>query len=95
MANDKTEEATPKKKRESRRKGQVSKSSDLAAWGAILVGLYLLPAAVGRVGNVTAGAFVPTMKSMFVAFGPTATGLLKNGLTNDSAPLTGSMADTV
>lgn len=58
MANDKTEEATPKKKRESRRKGQVSKSSDLAAWGAILVGLYLLPAAVGRVGNVTAGAFV-------------------------------------
>lgn len=58
MANDKTEEATPKRKREARRKGQVPKSPDLTSWGAILVGLYLLPAAVGRVGNVTANSFV-------------------------------------
>ena len=58
MANDKTEEATPKRKREARRKGQVPKSADLTAWGAVLVGLYLLPAAIGRVGNVTANSFV-------------------------------------
>lgn len=58
MANDKTEDATPKRKREARRKGQIPKSADLTSWGAILVGLYLLPAAIGRVGNVTANSFV-------------------------------------
>ncbi|HWL43421.1 MAG TPA: EscU/YscU/HrcU family type III secretion system export apparatus switch protein [Ilumatobacter sp.] len=55
---DKTEEATPKRKRESRRKGQVARSADLTSWGTVLVGLYLLPATIGRVGAATADAFV-------------------------------------
>ena len=45
----KTEPATPKRKEEARRKGQIPKSADLTSWGAILVGLYLLPGAIGRV----------------------------------------------
>lgn len=55
MASDKTEEATPKKRRDSRRKGQVARSADLTGWAGLLVGLYLLPAAVGRLAAVVAG----------------------------------------
>ncbi len=53
---DKTEQATPKKKRESRRKGQIAKSQDLTSWAALLVGLHLLPVAVGRLARVVAGS---------------------------------------
>lgn len=53
---DKTEQPTPKKKRDTRRKGQVARSADLAAWAALLVGLYLVPVTVGRVAEVAAGA---------------------------------------
>lgn len=53
---DKTEQATPKKKRESRRKGQIAKSRDLTSWAALLVGLHLLPVAVGRLARVVAGS---------------------------------------
>lgn len=58
MAHDKTEEATPKRKREARRKGQVPRSADLTSWGAVLVGLYLLPRTLAQVAAVVADAFV-------------------------------------
>lgn len=53
---DKTEQATPKKKKDSRRKGQIAKSQDLTSWFSLLVGLYLLPMTVGRLANVVSGS---------------------------------------
>ena len=38
---DKTEKPTPKRKRDSRRKGQIAKSQDLTSWTSLLVGLYV------------------------------------------------------
>lgn len=49
---DKTEKPTPKRKRESRQKGQVAKSQDLTGWVSLLVGLYLVPLTVGRIADV-------------------------------------------
>ena len=49
---DKTEQATPKKKRESRRKGQIAKSQDLTGWASLLVGLYLLFSAIQGAGEL-------------------------------------------
>ena len=52
MAGDKTEKATPKKREESRRKGQVAKSADLNGALVLLAGLFTLaatgPSIVGR-----------------------------------------------
>jgi flagellar biosynthetic protein FlhB len=53
---DKTEQATPKKKKDSRRKGQIAKSQDLTAWFSLLVGLYLLPLTVGNLADVVSGS---------------------------------------
>ncbi|MFK7918545.1 MAG: flagellar biosynthesis protein FlhB [Ilumatobacter sp.] len=49
---DKTEAPTPKKKRESRRKGEIARSQDLTAWGSVLIALYLLPMTVGQMASV-------------------------------------------
>src|SRR3954469_2498846 len=45
MANDKTEKATPKKKDDARKKGQVAKSADINGAAILLVGLIALSAA--------------------------------------------------
>src|SRR4051794_3813743 len=45
MANDKTEKATPKKKDDSRKKGQVAKSADINGAAILLAGLIALSAA--------------------------------------------------
>ncbi len=54
---DKTEQATPKKRRESRRKGQIAKSQDLTAWAGLTAGLYLLPPMAGRLGRAISSSF--------------------------------------
>ncbi len=51
---DKTELPTPKKKRDTRRKGQIARSQDLTAWSSVLIGLYLLPYTVMRISRVLA-----------------------------------------
>lgn len=53
---DKTEKATPKKKRDTRKKGQIAKSQDLTAWFSLLVALYILPLTLGNVGKATSQA---------------------------------------
>jgi flagellar biosynthetic protein FlhB len=58
--NDKTEPATPKKKRESRQKGEVAKSSDLTGWAALLAALYLVPMAVGNLTGAVGGVLTRT-----------------------------------
>ena len=45
MANDKTEKATPKKKDDARKKGQVAKSADINGAAILLAGLIALSAA--------------------------------------------------
>ena len=60
---DKTEQATPKKRRDARRKGQVARSADLTGWSSLLVGLHLLPMTVGRIAEVVAGALTTLRES--------------------------------
>jgi flagellar biosynthetic protein FlhB len=40
---DKTEDPTPKKKKEARRDGSIAKSPDLSSWGGVLLATYVLP----------------------------------------------------
>lgn len=40
---DKTEKATPKRRSEARKEGQIARSAELGSWLAVLVGSYLLP----------------------------------------------------
>lgn len=54
---DKTEKPTPKKKKESKEKGQVAKSQDLTSWASLLVALYVLPWSIGRIATATASTF--------------------------------------
>jgi flagellar biosynthetic protein FlhB len=53
---DKTEAPTAKRKKESRRDGQVVRSEDLVTWTSVLIGTVVLPGMVSRAGTaVTAG----------------------------------------
>lgn len=47
----KTEQPTPKRKREARRDGQIPRSAELTGWTALLAATWLLPAAMGRVAE--------------------------------------------
>jgi flagellar biosynthesis protein FlhB len=62
MAGEKTEKATPKKRREAREKGQVARSSDLQGAVVLMVGIVALgyagPGLVQRMGDVMRGAIV-------------------------------------
>ncbi|MEM1331868.1 MAG: EscU/YscU/HrcU family type III secretion system export apparatus switch protein [Actinomycetota bacterium] len=49
---EKTEAPTPKKKRESRQKGQIARSQDATAWASVLIGIYIVPLTVGRMARV-------------------------------------------
>src|SRR4051812_3805087 len=62
MAGEKTEKATPKRREEARKKGQVAKSSDLNGAVVLLAGLVALgsagPAAGRRMGDAMRGALM-------------------------------------
>lgn len=52
---DKTEDPTPKRKREARKDGQIPKSSEIGSWSAMLIATYLLQlTAVIAAGRMTA-----------------------------------------
>lgn len=51
MANDKTEKATPKKQRDTRRKGQVAKSQDVVDWAMLLAGTMVVPSLMRRMAD--------------------------------------------
>jgi flagellar biosynthesis protein FlhB len=57
---DKTEKATPKKRRESRQEGQIARSQDLYGWLAILIATFVVPPLVGGVG----GSLVAAMEDL-------------------------------
>jgi flagellar biosynthetic protein FlhB len=48
----KTEKPTPKRKREARKEGRVAKSSELTAWGSVLVGSFLVQTTVRNGGDI-------------------------------------------
>ncbi len=48
---DKTEAPTQKRRRDSRREGQVARSPDLVSWVLILIATSLMPSLIGRVGD--------------------------------------------
>jgi flagellar biosynthesis protein FlhB len=64
MAGEKTEKATPKKRREAREKGQVARSSDLQGAVVLIAGIVALgsvgPALVDRMGDMMRGAILQT-----------------------------------
>lgn len=45
----KTEQPTPKKLQDARKKGQVAKSADFAPWLALVIGTYVMPYSIGAV----------------------------------------------
>jgi flagellar biosynthetic protein FlhB len=51
VASDKTEKATPKKKRDTRQKGQVAKSQDVVDWAMVLTGMMLVPGLVRHMAD--------------------------------------------
>lgn len=53
---DKTEKATPRRRKEARQEGQIARSQDLYGWLAVLVGTVLVPAVMGSVGGSLQGA---------------------------------------
>src|SRR5213075_1475118 len=61
MANDKTEKATPKKRAEARKKGQVARSADLNGAIVLLVGILVL----GVAGSAMASRMGSVMGEMF------------------------------
>lgn len=59
----KTEAPTEKKKKDARKKGTVSKSQDLGPWIVLLVGTYVLPAAIGNT-STTAVRSLSSLKAI-------------------------------
>ncbi len=49
--NSKTEKATPKKRRESRKEGQIPRSVDVVQWGVLLAVTFLLPMLLGELSS--------------------------------------------
>lgn len=47
----KTEQPTPRRKKEARQEGQIAKSQDIYAWVAVLVGSFVVPVLVGAIGS--------------------------------------------
>jgi flagellar biosynthetic protein FlhB len=56
-AGERTEEATPKRRLEARRKGTVAKSADLTASAVIVVMLMVLPSVLSNLGNAMTQSF--------------------------------------
>jgi flagellar biosynthesis protein FlhB len=71
MAGEKTEKATPKKRREAREKGQVARSSDLQGAVVLIAGIVALgsagPGLVDRMGDVMRGAIMQTSEPGIVS----------------------------
>jgi flagellar biosynthesis protein FlhB len=53
---DKTEKATPRRRKEARKEGQIARSQDLYGWLAVLVGTVIVPVVMGSVGASLQGA---------------------------------------
>jgi flagellar biosynthesis protein FlhB len=81
---DKTEQATPKRKREARKKGQVAKSTDFNSALVMLAGLFAIsatgPALVNGVGSSMRETFGRISTSSDIISGPGLKGLLNSGL---------------
>ena len=92
---DKTEKPTAKKKRDTRRKGQIAKSQDLTGWTSLLLGLYLLPMTIGRIVSVPRGGFQALQAASVEPDTATAVESLGTALRNGLfaiAPLLGALA---
>lgn len=77
---DRTEKATPKRKKEARRKGQVAKSPDVAGWLVVLVGSMLLPALFSSADSKVKALFAQAMSVVSAPTSAAALGVLEKGL---------------
>lgn len=85
---ERTEQATEKRMKEVREKGQLSKSQDLTAWLGVGAAAVMLPATVAR-GAEQAGQQLLTVKNLIAAPDPAlALGALENGLASVLSTLT-------
>ncbi|MCH7903883.1 MAG: flagellar biosynthesis protein FlhB [Armatimonadetes bacterium] len=68
---EKTEDATPRRRLEARKKGTVAKSTDLAGAMTLLAATLVLPSAIGKLGKVLLGTLnqVPLTISTDISFG--------------------------
>lgn len=80
MANDKTEKATPKKKRDARKKGQTAKSQDVIDWAGVLVGAMLIPSLVRHMADGFTQSFAEMRRAIADPTGDMAAQALAHAL---------------
>ncbi len=79
MTGEKTEKPTPKKRKESRKEGQVPRTPELGAWSTVLLVGLVLPAMMGREMEALKGLLARSMSSPQDATIASATVLLRDG----------------
>ena len=79
MTGEKTEKPTPKKRKESRKEGQVPRTPELGAWATVLLVGLVLPSLMGREMESLRGLLTRAMSSPRDASIASATVLLRDG----------------
>lgn len=79
MTGEKTEKPTPKKRKESRKEGQVPRTPELGAWATVLLVGLVLPSMMGREMEALKGLLARAMSSPKDATIASATVLLRDG----------------
>lgn len=88
---DRTEKATPKRRREARKEGQVARSAELGAWLAVVVGSYLLPSITRAATARLASLMALGLDGSGLPHASTDVAVLESGLT-DAAMLAAPVA---
>jgi flagellar biosynthetic protein FlhB len=76
---DKTEDPTPKRKREARREGQIAKSQEIGTWGTLLLASMVVPAGMGVASDSLRDLFARTADAIAEPDPATAIALLGAG----------------
>lgn len=80
MAKDKTEKATPKKRRDARKKGQTAKSQDVVDWAGVLVGTMFIPSLVRHMADGFTQSFAEIRRAIADPTGDMAARALAHAL---------------
>ncbi|WP_258286102.1 EscU/YscU/HrcU family type III secretion system export apparatus switch protein, partial [Escherichia coli] len=80
MAEEKTEKPTAKKRKESRREGQVPRTQELGAWAAVLLFALVLEVLVGRELTALARLMDRSLRLVADPAAPTALALMGDAL---------------
>ncbi len=80
MSEEKTEKATPKRRRENRKEGKVPRTQELGQWSALAIFALALPKLLGHEADALRGVMTASLAMGGEASVPKALGLLGDGL---------------